>query len=477
VSMQKNRHLAFGGSGDEIEAIRQNGSISILFDGRKDPFGFPIPETTFAASPETEDPLSDDAVGHQDIVQFPDGMLLLCHGRYHSSYVGHGKFPRYKEKYRVEVRRSIDGGRSWEFVGVIPGQDGCCDHVPCLVRPNDADDDFVRIFVERFTDKGTHIVTFSSHNRGRTWIGPDIVWGPRDAEHFYSHAFNGIKVLPDGTWLMSMQILEGKNLDDWRAFLNPILAFCEPIGDPEHRGEKKDDWKVCEVPLDLPPSLIQSPNAIFSEPDAIMRPDGSIYLILRSSCGWLFEAESFDGGKTWSKLRRSILPNPNSKHHLFMLKDGRLAMAYHDCDRNSRRLVRSPLSLSFSHDFGKSWEKTIAIANKPDWHYGYPQGLELADGTIILVSRHGHNHDAHQVSCTRVEPDFIKSAQVNLDCEGAVFHQGRIDITSPLACLSGSDRQELKYPVTAKIKFTIKELTHFSSSSSLFMLSHIGSNA
>ena len=65
-------------------------------------------------------------------------------------------------------------------------------------------------------------------------------------------------------------------------------------------------------------------------------------------------------------------------------------------------LKRTPLSVSVSRDGGLTWERTVSVAWKSFWHYGYPKGIELPGGDILFFSRYGPLHDAVAMGVTRV---------------------------------------------------------------------------
>ena len=80
---------------------------------------------------------------------------------------------------------------------------------------------------------------------------------------------------------------------------------------------------------------------------------GIVHALVRSSCGFLARADSTDGGRTWSPLYDSGLPNNNSGIDLARLPDGTLALIYNPVSDDWG--ARSPLRVSLSFDNGKTW--------------------------------------------------------------------------------------------------------------------------
>ena len=425
-----------------------------LIDGETCPLGSPVPETVEIAEMEKEDPPSGDAVGTGDAVILPDGTLLLSNKRYHSPLPGRNRGRRYKTGAVCEVRRSRDWGRTWEHLGAIdPDPEGKHDMTVSLVHPDGAPDSFVRVFVER----AGRFFTYCSRDSGETWIDKKLLFdydNPERGIHL-SHPFNGLKKLPDGTILIPMQRCGGGT------FYPPVLARCLPQADPTQMGALREHWELIEVGHDLPESFTRGPAAIISESDVVPRPDGSLLWIMRSSCGWMFICESHDNGTNWSRLRRDrVFGCTNSKHHLLKLADGTLLMSHHNANNTHRHPYhkRSPLAVAVSRDGGFTWERSVSVAWKSDWHYGYPKGLELPDGDILYFSRYGENHDARSIGLTRVKRSFLDTASVSQDAEGGHFQDGVFYITNPHAKLTAVNRQELLFPVESDMEFVVDEL-------------------
>ena len=190
-----------------------------------------------------------------------------------------------------------------------------------------------------------------------------------------------------------------------------------------------------------------------------MRPDGSMLLVMRSSCGWMFQAESPDGGPTWSRLHRGTFGCTNSKHSLLPLRDGTVLMAHHDASNTEGVLKRTPLSVSVSRDGGLTWERTVSVAWKSFWHYGYPKGIELPGGDILFFSRYGPLHDAVAMGVTRVSRKFLDSARISLNAEGCRIEKGAVHLERPEATATAANRLPLGYPLSSRIECVVHELS------------------
>ncbi len=95
--------------------------------------------------------------------------------------------------------------------------------------------------------------------------------------------------------------------------------------------------------------------------------------------GYIVQAESTDGGRTWSEGRDRALPNPNSAVDLIKLRSGKLLLVY-----NHSMSERTPLRAVLSSDGGKTWPRRLDIATGKN-SFAYPIVLQGADGRLHLV--------------------------------------------------------------------------------------------
>ncbi len=117
------------------------------------------------------------------------------------------------------------------------------------------------------------------------------------------------------------------------------------------------------------------------EGTVIERQDGTLYLLLRTEAGFLYEATSTDGGLVWENLRPSKIRSVTCCAQMGRLSDGRLALLWNHPPRHQLDSPhsREELSLAFSADDGQTWSDPIVIAAR----YDAPSG---AEATIRRVS-------------------------------------------------------------------------------------------
>jgi predicted neuraminidase len=111
------------------------------------------------------------------------------------------------------------------------------------------------------------------------------------------------------------------------------------------------------------------------QPTLLTYADGRIQVLCRSRQSRITESWSSDGGKTWSKMAATSLPNPNSGIDAVTLSDGRQLLVY-----NHTPDGRSPLNVAVSED-GKVWKAALVLENEPG-EYSYPAVIQASDGMV-----------------------------------------------------------------------------------------------
>jgi len=95
--------------------------------------------------------------------------------------------------------------------------------------------------------------------------------------------------------------------------------------------------------------------------------------------GFVVFSESRDGGQTWTPGRNTEFPNPNAAVDLVRLQSGRLMLVYNDSQGS-----RTPLSLAFSSDAGKTWPVRSVLAEGRK-SFGYPYAIQTRDKRIHVI--------------------------------------------------------------------------------------------
>lgn len=85
--------------------------------------------------------------------------------------------------------------------------------------------------------------------------------------------------------------------------------------------------------------------------------NGEVHAFMRSDKGAVYRSDSADGGKSWSKAKRTRIPNNNSGLDLDRDEKGRIWLIYNPVAVNWG--VRYPLSLAVSTDNGRHFTEVL----------------------------------------------------------------------------------------------------------------------
>lgn len=199
-----------------------------------------------------------------------------------------------------------------------------------------------------------------SHDRGRSFRDrrrlPEGIDGPVRGKPI---------LLPDGS-LLCPSSTEHDN--DWRFHYEILTDLSHP--------ELGTSWKRFE-PETQPYQVIQ--------PTVLTLADGSLRALYRSKNKRIIANRSTDGGKTWSELEETNLPNNNSGVESLTLADGRHLLLYNHLggERADGWGKRNVLNLAVSND-GLEWEAVAFIEKEEKGEFSYPAMIQSADGLVHM---------------------------------------------------------------------------------------------
>lgn len=198
-----------------------------------------------------------------------------------------------------------------------------------------------------------------SHDHGATWSRavrlPAQIDGP---------VKNKPVLLADGTLLCG----SSTEYDGWRVHFERTRDW----GLSWERVGPINDGK--EFSAIQPTILIHRSTATPTEGASPVR----LQALCRSRQGSIVETWSEDGGRTWSPLQKTMLPNPNSGIDGVSLVEGGLLLVYNHTPRG-----RSPLNLAMSDD-GRTWQAALVLENEPG-EYSYPAIIQTGDGLVHIT--------------------------------------------------------------------------------------------
>jgi predicted neuraminidase len=170
-------------------------------------------------------------------------------------------------------------------------------------------------------------------------------------------------ILSDGSWLAPASTEEG----GWR-------PFSDRSTDHGATWERSENWSIDENTLGHGGAI--QPTFWESAP-------GKVHALMRTRAGQIWRTDSEDGGRTWSAVSATGLPNNNSGIDLLRLDDGRIILVYNPVSKNWG--PRTPLDLALSSDNGKTWRPFAQLENNPEIksEFSYPAIVRTANGVAI----------------------------------------------------------------------------------------------
>lgn len=229
-----------------------------------------------------------------------------------------------------------------------------------------------------------------SEDDGRTWSEPrELVAG--DVSGGRGPVRNKPLRLADG------RVLAGASTEHgiWRAFAD--------ISDDDGRSWRKsesvyiDKLSYREGEKTADSAIAVSEQSFYGrgviQPSLWQGADGTVHMLLRSSEGFVYRADSEDGGEHWSRAYPLSLPNNNSGLDLTRVAGGSLLLVCNPVAANWGQ--RSPLSVFLSRDDGDSWERFVDLETEVA-EFSYP--AIIADGDEVYIS---YTWKRQNIACVR----------------------------------------------------------------------------
>ena len=296
-------------------------------------------------------------IGWPSIAQAPNGNLLVVFSGDRDAHVS--------PDGKSQMIRSRDNGKTWSDAVTIVD-----------LSIDDRDSGIVR------TNKGTMVVSWftgppyhtnlqghyvvRSTDNGSTWSDP--IRTPVTAPH-------GPVQLSDGRLLYLGQRPHSSHT-------KPANFNGSPADSPMQVStcESSDDGRSWKLLGDFPVPADQRMLS-FDEPHLVEAADGTIIAQFRdcNEPNRLWQAESTDGGRNWTKPWRTEIHG--YPPHLLLLANGWLLSTY------AKRWPPLGEFACVSRDNGKTWDvkNEIQLSQAVNSDLGYPASIQLEDGTIWTV--------------------------------------------------------------------------------------------
>lgn len=118
------------------------------------------------------------------------------------------------------------------------------------------------------------------------------------------------------------------------------------------------------------------------QPTILRHTQNRLQILCRSRGSRVVQSWSDDGGKTWSRMEATPLPNPSSGVDAVMLKDGRALIVYNHATGESP-YGRNRLNVAVSEN-GKRWKAALVLEDQPG-EYSYPAVIQTSDGLVHIT--------------------------------------------------------------------------------------------
>jgi predicted neuraminidase len=127
------------------------------------------------------------------------------------------------------------------------------------------------------------------------------------------------------------------------------------------------------------------------QPTILTYPDHRLQMLCRTrGQGFIAQTWSPDGGRTWSEMTATTLPNPNSGIDAATLRDGRQLLVFNNTPHG-----RTPLNVAISRD-GKEWNVVRTLEDRPG-EYSYPAVIQTSDGLVHITYTYRRQSIKHVV--------------------------------------------------------------------------------
>lgn len=298
--------------------------------------------------------------------------------------------------------------------------------------------------------ESNYVVLTTSGDDGKTWSNPKLVVDPPGPVRAYDPC---LWLDPDGRlhlfWAQSYQWWDGRSgvwtisADDpnaeapaWSAprrlcdgimmnkptvtsdgtWLLPVAVWGRPAtADADHRRESSLGTGAHVVASTdrgatwTPRGKAVVPERAFDEHSLVERRDGSLWMLVRTKYG-IGEADSTDGGLSWSEGRRSTIPHVDSRFFIRRLRSGKLLLVAHQPPEGK---ARSHLIARLSDDDGRTWAGGLMIDDRKG--ASYPDGVQDSDGRIRLIYDYNRTRDRQILMAVFTEDDVAAGRPTSAD--------------------------------------------------------------
>ncbi|MGN6386659.1 MAG: sialidase family protein [Verrucomicrobiota bacterium] len=215
-------------------------------------------------------------------------------------------------------------------------------------------------------ENGTLLLFYKEGSSPSTW------WGMIKSSNDEGQTWSEAKKLPSGIYgpikdkpiqLEDGTLVAGSSTEDqgWRVHVerakNPMSM--------------QSWWRTLAINRSVDFAAIQ--------PTLLPWPDGTIQMLCRTKDKVITDSWSGDKGYTWTRMKATELPNPNSGIDAVVLNDGRALLVY-----NHSTEGRDVLNVAVSKE-GKEWQAALVLENTLGMEFSYPAVIQTTDKKVHVT--------------------------------------------------------------------------------------------
>jgi hypothetical protein len=321
-----------------------------------------------------------------DFIALKDGKILFVYSHYY------GKSSSDHATAYLAGRYSHDGGNTWseEDEVILENEGGMNVMSVSLLRLLNGD--IALLYLRKNSTEDCIPMMRVSKDEAKTWSDP--VACITDKEGYFVLNNDRVIQLEDGKLMMAVARHAAPG-EDWRNGAEIFSYYSDDNGKTWVSSE--------EVP--------NPEDIVLQEPGLIELSDGKILMFIRANAGVQCYSYSNDKGKTWSQVEKSTLVSPLSPASIERIPEtGDLLAVWNNnlSDDPEKAKLRTPLSIAFPKDEGKTWSNIKKIESDPDGWYCYT-AIDFVGEEAILSYCAGNRPMGTGLSVTNISKFSIES--------------------------------------------------------------------
>jgi sialidase-1 len=301
------------------------------------------------------DNISSGGYAFGSVIKLNDSILIAASSRYKPN-----AFDDFRYGDIVE-RRSFDSGRTWTKISLLQENVGSINTIaPDLLQLEEGH--LLLFFAVKNSNTNSNIFVKESFDNGNRW-------SERRKVNLFSDGYylmvNQRAIYSNGRIILPVAFVKDISTDSDKA-----VSFCF------YSDDKGLTWKQ---------SNILKADFALVEPTIASVGGNSLLMAIRTKKGVVFFSRSEDNGASWKYLYKSSIPSPESPQALLNVNNSdTLLMVWNNTTYTAGHNNRTPLTIAFSTDKGKTWRNPVNIQTRSDYNFFYPTLFADKQGVVYV---------------------------------------------------------------------------------------------